>query len=478
MNANTGRPAFRALLSGVIAVVAVSLSYIAGAEGQDTVDAERSDGVAEAGRIAAEHSRYSESAAIETTQTDLHEGTSDWPSELEQHRYLCDSGLVLISAYDPEEDIMWVDYRSQVLALTSVRSGSGAKYGGKDVPWGWWSKGGEGLVFGYEGDVGDEKVLDKCSAIKRGGMTGAALEPLRRWSLELHSDYIALLDCVDCGDDIGAVLECRGQGKPARLSIFWAAIDTDDVLDNAALTLEVGGEMFERPAETTYAGQIGQFPQIRIGPDDPLIAALKAGEALQVSFAGLETSIGLNGFGAALAEFDRACPWHHDQAASGTVGGLSAGGNPASTGDPASGELRWMLNEYSETDSEVSMMGLSFGIPETDAIAFQATCTPGAPEALINAVAVLDVHERVEAEAAELVIATADLELRVTGQVSTGGATHPGILVSVGPRHPLWSILQRDELVSLSGGEGPDVSLPVTASSDVIAGFLQSCSEQ
>jgi len=477
MNASVQQPTVRRWVSGGLAVVAVSSAFVAGASGQGSAEVDRPGSFAEAGRPAAEQVRDAESAAVGSTQTGRREGSSDRPPGLEEHRYLCDSGAVLISAYDPEKDTMWVDYRGQVLALNRLRSGSGAKFGGTDVPWGWWNKGAEGIVFGNADDGSDAEVLDSCQAEAVSG-TRVERDPPRQWSLELHSDYIALLDCMDCGDDIGAVLECRGQGKPARLSIFWAAVDSDDALD-AALTLEAGGEVFERSAETTYAGQIGQFPQIRIGPDDPLIAALEAGSEMQVSFANVETSIGLNGFESAFAEFDRACPWHRDRGDSESEQDFGAGSNQAGgCADAASDGPCWMFTEYTEADSGASMASLSFGIPETDAIAFQATCAPGDQKPAIDAVALLDVHERIDAAPAELLIATDDLELRLAGQVSKGHDTYPGILVSVGPRHPLWAILESNDPVSLAGGDGPGVSLPATGSSKVIAEFLRSCAEQ
>lgn len=371
---------------------------------------------------------------------------------------------------------MWVDYRGQVLALSRLRSGSGAKFGGTDVPWGWWNKGAEGIVFGYADDGSEAEVLDSCHAEAMSG-TGADRDPGRRWSLELHSDFIALLDCTDCGDDIGAGLECRGQGKPARLSIFWAAVDTDAALE-APLTLETDGEVFERPAATIYAGQIGQFPQIEIGPKDPLIAALRAGSEMQVSFAGVETTIGLNGFESALAEFDLACPWRRDPGDSEPEQHLSSGIHQSGRSDDFASdddEPRWMLVEFQHADSEAFSASLSFGIPETDAIAFQATCAPGDQMQEIDIVALLDVHARTDAAPAELVIATDDLELRLAGQVSAGRDTYPGILVSVGPRHPLWAILEHSDRVSLAGGDGPGISLPATSSNKVVAEFLQRC---
>ncbi|MFD2111220.1 MliC family protein [Thiorhodococcus fuscus] len=84
------------------------------------------------------------------------------PSHIDRYAYRCESGATLISAYDPQTDTMRVQYRDQVLTLVPVRSGSGAKFGGSDVPWGWWSKGTEGFVFGYAADGTDDEILDRC----------------------------------------------------------------------------------------------------------------------------------------------------------------------------------------------------------------------------------------------------------------------------------------------------------------------------
>jgi len=87
----------------------------------------------------------------------------DMPTHIERYAYRCESGSTLVSAYDPQTDTMRVRYRDQVLTLVPVRSGSGAKFGGPDVPWGWWSKGTEGFVFGYAADGTDDEILDRCS---------------------------------------------------------------------------------------------------------------------------------------------------------------------------------------------------------------------------------------------------------------------------------------------------------------------------
>lgn len=386
------------------------------------------------------------------------------PQSLEQTVYDCDSGATLLAGYDGEADLMWVRYQDEVQSLASVISASGAKFGGHDVPWGFWSKGDEGFVFAYEPDGSEGDIRDQCWVSEASTEGAEGLDDGRRWSLELQSDYIVLLDCMDCGDDIGAVIECRERGEPARLSIFWAAVDTEEPL-TASLTLEVAGEIFERPAETSYAGQIGRFPQIRVGPEDPLLSALRADDEMKVTFAGIETRIGLRGFAAALQAFDDACPWRPEDALQPDEGADGAAANAEE--HPPSPEPSWLLSGADDADGAISTASLSYGIAETDAVAFLASCAGPDRKGSVDLVAVVDVGDRIEHEAVDLVVTADGLELRLAGEVSTGQTTYPGVRAQVGHRHPLWAVLQMDGPVSLRAADGP----AVTVSSAGLSGY-------
>lgn len=298
-------------------------------------------------------------------------------------------------------------------------------------------------------------------------------EQARVWTLQGLGDHVLLLDCADCGDDIGAMLECRGRGEPARLSILWAAVDTEEALTES-LRLEVAGNLFEQPAETTYAGQIGRFPQIRFGPDDPLVAALKADNEMKVHFAGVETVIGLRGFAAAFDGFNESCPWHPDQATQAHQGGDTT--DAVAEDDAASRQPRWMLINSPAEGAEVTVASLSFGVPETDAVAFLATCETSNSKALVDVVAVVDVGDRMEGEAVDLELETDELALRLLGEVSTGQTTYPGVRAQIGHRHPLWAVLQVDDQVSLRADDGPSLTLPASRTNVRIEEFLAVCS--
>ncbi|MCF8002693.1 MAG: invasion associated locus B family protein [Chromatiaceae bacterium] len=298
-----------------------------------------------------------------------------------------------------------------------------------------------------------------------------AAERQRQWSLARDNQIVALLDCEDCGDDVGAVLLCQDR-EPALLSLLWAAVDSEEPL-TGPLRLEAGGQVFERFAETAYAGQIGQIPQIPLGPDDPLLPALKAANDLTITFAGIKITMSLRGFTASFDEFDRVCPWRRDLASTTEDGSHVDGQGAADVLDSAP---RWMLTEYSDAVTGAAIASLSFGIPQTDAIAFTATCAARQPGARIDVLALVDPGDRPEADAIDLVVGTADFELRIAGEVSTGLTTYPGVRAAITPQHPLWSTLQVAETVTLSADDGPGLDLPALRSSVQIERFLRACS--
>ncbi|NEX18850.1 hypothetical protein G3480_00690 [Thiorhodococcus mannitoliphagus] len=305
-------------------------------------------------------------------------------------------------------------------------------------------------------------------------------EPGRQWSLSRHSDFIALLDCEDCGDDIGLLLECQARGKPALASLYWAAVDSDQRIAGPVV-FEVSGQVFSRMAETMYFGQFGQVPQLELGPGDPLLAALRRGTAVKVTFGDIITTIGLQGFAAALEGFDRACHWHPHQAQS-DDGERNLAINDAAP-KPKSGPqvlprddgAQWYVTPPADRDSPDRLTRLTFGIPETDAVALQATCEEDRPEQSVTLVAVVDIGDRAEAETIDLLVESGAINLRISGEVSRGRETYPGVRSQVGLGHPIWWTLQRGDEVYLRAAGGPSIALP-PSESKAIAAFLATCS--
>jgi len=119
------------------------------------------------------------------------------------------------------------------------------------------------------------------------------------------------MDCTDCGDDIGMLIECHGWGRSASASIYWAALDTEN-RTTGPLSFEVAGEVFRRTATSVHFGQLGEVPRMDLAPSDPLLVAMQKASHMRVTFADSAVRIGLGGFASAYERFDHACPWRAD----------------------------------------------------------------------------------------------------------------------------------------------------------------------
>ncbi|MBC1261981.1 hypothetical protein FQK07_12045 [Synechococcus sp. BSF8S] len=318
---------------------------------------------------------------------------------------------------------------------------------------------------------GDATVFHSTDAINL-----AKSEKQERWTLSGQGDAVRMLNCDDCGDDVGAELACQGSGQPALLSLFWAAVIRDDPM-RSSLVISVADQSFERKAETIFFGMLGHVPKVEVYADDPLFEALSHGSQMEVRFSGVETTISLEGFSTALKQFALACPWRP---------GLAPMDNDGHSNLPQTDKMSdlisiqegWMLSEANDPDTGDNISTLSFGIAQTDAIAFQATCSGGEPNSLIKIIALVGIDEAPEGEITELVVVQNDSELRLPGKISTGHSTYPGILATVDHRHALWSLMQSQESVRFSRAGGQSTILPASETSYLIARFLRTCLSQ
>jgi hypothetical protein len=172
-------------------------------------------------------------------------------------------------------------------------------------------------------------------------------------------DQIVLSDCRDCSDDIGMMVTCRGAQRPAEVTVHRAAVENgqEGAVLPIVLTIDKG-QIFERQATTRYFGLIGYTPEFPLERDDPLIATLQAGYSLKINFSGQTTELTLRGSRSAFDIFRAQC-----------------GGNQTAT--PPGNEAKWLVQTYPAGDSDRFKTFLTYGIPETDAIVFSASCESG-----------------------------------------------------------------------------------------------------
>ena len=183
----------------------------------------------------------------------------------------------------------------------------------------------------------------------------------RSWSANGAGAEIVIGDCVDCGDDIGMMVMCRGAG-PAQVTLHWAAVPEGE--DGAVLpvVIDIDGVSFTREATTVDFSQIGFTPQFDLYPDDPLIDALLGGLRATVSFSGGTAEIGLRGSRRAFDAFKSNCPWE-------------AAGEKMQ--DAFGAAWAFHLDERNRGT-------LVFGVPETDDTIVSAICAEGSGVASVE----------------------------------------------------------------------------------------------
>jgi membrane-bound inhibitor of C-type lysozyme len=259
----------------------------------------------------------SENDAIETEQFKKLKATSsamvNFPEGAEIRNYQCESGQSVETYYDSQQDQMWVRYQQTLLSLAPVVSASGAKFGGIDVPWGWWSKGDQNSIFAYDAKGNEGAFIERCVATApmsdRTAPNTTSGNMNREWTASGEGEKIVVTDCGDCGDDIGMILECQGVSKPVLASIYWLANGVESQAVSASLVMIIDGQVFERAVSTTYLGQIGNVPQLELARNDPIFDALQTGSQAMVSFQGVNAQISLHGSKDALDKFKIHCGW-------------------------------------------------------------------------------------------------------------------------------------------------------------------------
>ena len=216
---------------------------------------------------------------------------------------------------------------------------------------------------------------------------------LGEWSITGAFTEIRALDCRNCGENLGLVFACTGNGQPAEITVQAAASRRGRQGAFAPVTFTIDNRRYTYDAKTVEFGAIGFTPVFQIAQDDPLTNALQAGRQATVSFNGQRSNLTLKGSRSALAIFKAHCGWtpqgfqqnlQRAAAQSGgqqqsqqpdqsqgqsTVFGVEAG--EAHTKPDADGNL-WFTSGFVSGGNQNRQ--ITYGQPETDAIAMVASC--------------------------------------------------------------------------------------------------------
>lgn len=193
---------------------------------------------------------------------------------------------------------------------------------------------------------------------------GSAAAYEARWSLGETERGVTAVDCTDCEEDAAILIMCQGPNMPAKVVVNGAATETEPDEQNKTVSFEVSGQTFSFEAHPRLYGLIGHTPEFNLAKDDPFFEALKQSPSATVAFNGEISSINLNNSYRVLTVFNEQCSWGQGPNYSAMQGAkilpkVSDSGAFWFTGDGF---------------GEGTNKQLTYGVPETDQVAFSARC--------------------------------------------------------------------------------------------------------
>lgn len=286
----------------------------------------------------------------------------------------------------------------------------------------------------------------------------------RIWTAYNGGTDVTVTDCRDdCEEDIGMIFLCQGYTQPAILSLPWLGQERGPEGQQVPLDIVVDGQWFSYNATLSGYGLVGHVPSVMIDAFDPLVPALQAGNRAQISTpGGGSATIGLRGSRAALDVFKAQCGWND----------VLSGNN---TGSPEP-EPFWFVSSFNDFQTGRPTTSLIFGLPETDAIGFNATCQPGSGNPVIPVDLIVDIGARPDGMLVPVYIQTSNNTFQYQGQVFVSNGEWAGVSVNINAADPVWQAMQNEQvLISYGvGGAQPGSSTPAGAV-QAISQFVSAC---
>ncbi len=406
---------------------------------------------------------------------------SPFPEGADVITYQCDSGQRVKALYDSDNDVMKVRYQDEFLVLHPVISGSGAKFGGINKPWGWWTKADQGSIFSYNANGTEGEFIENCKE------TGAdqeipytsnqipkpTIDSNRNWLNSGAYEEIVLMDCADCGDDIGMMIRCNGAANQPLVSLHRAA--TENPSPASFLTIEVDGQVFKRDVSTVNYGMLGQVPEFYLQRNDPLVVALQKGTVAKINYGGEITLISLRGSKSGFEIFNAHCGWNNHVENTPLVSKpdpVASSEPPITDQDNPDGAI-WYTSEYFDDQKKIMVKDLIFGIPETDAIALIASCDVASTTARLDLL--LDIGDLQTSAPYSVRLQTGVFDQTYNGNVFFDNSEYSGVRLSMPLSDQLWGALAAGEAFYIQPQIGSERQLKHSASVDAVGVWLDQC---
>lgn len=318
----------------------------------------------------------------------------------------------------------------------------------------------------------------------------------RAWDASGYQQSVVIADCRDCGDDIGMMVECRGSNQTALVTVQWAASESGRENAPTPVSIEIDGEVFQRNGTTVYFGQLGYVPTFELRSNDPLITALQQGGSANILSGRGRANISLRGSGDAFEIFKVHCGWNRqsagnnggvnqpqvnppraNQPATNQPQGQTPGQTPSAPGSDTANEdgSKWFIIEYDAATSGKTGASLVFGIPETDAIAINATCESGNPGPFVPVMALIDLGGMPNGLPVQVEVRAGAFNKVYQGTVSFLSEEYSGAQLAIPIEDSFWAVLDSGQPVSIGAVGRPPVTLNAPGSVDAVSRFLDRC---
>lgn len=294
----------------------------------------------------------------------------------------------------------------------------------------------------------------------------------RTWGVGGSYDTITASDCNgDCEEDQSLIFACRGDGLPASVDALGLSFENGRAGSNETIYLTVGQQVFAYNATINGPGLVGYWPSFFVNPNDPLIEALQAGNSVRMSRGNDVAETGLRGSRSALNIFKAHCGWNNVP-----LGTEFADGFPVQPSSPQQNEAYWYASQYDERSTGKSFATLSFGIPETDALGFYASCEIGAGNQSVQVDMQIDYGNlRVGAPVTSYIQAS-NRTFQYRGSVFQESSEWAGVSMFIDTNDPLWQAMQ-DEPQNITYGMygGGQNRTPAYEAANAVGQFLNNC---
>ncbi len=135
----------------------------------------------------------------------------------------------------------------------------------------------------------------------------------------------------------------------------------------------------------------------------------------------------------------------------------------------------WSFDHYDGDQNGQTTYALSYGVPETDAVAFTATCHSGMQGPTMPVLLSVDYGDAPDGAPVTARMRSGTFDATYAAVVSSQSSESAGILVQVGANDPLWHVLSHGGSIAFSAGDGQPITVSLEGSSKPVEEFLQTC---